>query len=177
MTILLSNDILTILTSYITPYSVKSKLKIYVNKRGKYIIKGYGFNKTKKLILEIMKQKNKENIYSYIREINPHWFNVDDLHRETTYHLGVAHQLSPSTIRNNLLAMEGLYVKRAEYGDVAFNYWNDGHNRHYWYLIDNEIEKHKMKYLKIPRSADDYDYNYDNYVRDMIADGYVRTRL
>jgi len=134
MTTLLSNDILTILTSYITPYSVKSKLKIYVNKRGKYIIKGYGFNKTKKLILEIMEQRNdnmRNHFYSWEKKL--HWFNVDDIQMETIKILGVAHQICPSTIRYNLLAMEGLYVKRAEYG---CDFWNDGRNRHYWFLID-----------------------------------------
>ena len=136
MTTLLSNDILTILSSYITPYNVKSKLKIYVNKRGKYIIKGYGFNETKKSILEIMEQRNdnmRNHFYSWEKKL--HWFNVDDIAYQllTKYALPVLQSNLQEAIRRNLLAMEGLYVKRAEYG---CSFWNDRRNRHYWFLID-----------------------------------------
>ena len=157
MTTSLNNDVLSVISEFITPFNKNRKLKIYVNKKNQMIIKNYGFTEMKKIILETLKEKNdnmRNHFYSW--EKKNHWFNIDDIHEHLIYKYG--YSWSHAVIRRVLKEMEDLHVACAVYGRIGF--WNDRTNRHYWYLVEkgqrclsttNSIEKideirRKIKY-------------------------------
>jgi|GEM_PF-6716820 hypothetical protein len=144
MTTILNNDVLSVISSYITPYTKNKQLQIYINKKNKIIIKNYGFSEKKDTILFYMKEYSKReyrDTFNYCLTEDEYWnrtrgyFTIENLVEifKDIYPMP-DHRLSGGTIRRCLKQMEGLHVSRVVgcYGLLTIN------GEHYWRLIERK---------------------------------------